>query len=63
MLEHLDDFLQELVQADRSRHTIRAYRQELSEFAGELTVADLRAHFAKLSHLAPATRARKQAAM
>ena len=63
MLEHLDDYLQELVQADRSRHTIRAYRQDLAEFAGELTVANLRSHFAGMTHLAASTRARKQAAV
>ncbi|HEY3331969.1 MAG TPA: tyrosine-type recombinase/integrase [Capsulimonadaceae bacterium] len=58
----LDQFLQEQANANRSPHTIRAYRSDLGAYNGEPTADSLRAYFASINHLAPATRSRKQAA-
>jgi integrase/recombinase XerD len=67
---HVADFLADLEQADRSPHTLRAYAADLRHFAAhhrgalaDVDAACLRAYFATLAGLAPATRARKQAAL
>ena len=64
------DFLADLEQAGRPSNTVRAYRSDLAAFAvyhaGPLravTPEVLRAYFATLAGLAPATRARKQASL
>jgi integrase/recombinase XerC/integrase/recombinase XerD len=64
------DFLVDLTAAGKSRHTVRGYRGDLAEFAehhdggpAEVTVTVLRGHFTALGDRAPATRARKQAAV
>ncbi len=66
----VSEFLAELEHANRSSHTLRAYRADLEAFGryhrGELdsiTPEVLRRYFATLSGLTPATRARKQAAL
>ncbi len=66
----VSEFLAELDHANRSRHTIRAYRADLGAFGryhrgGPESVSPdvLRRYFATLSGLTPATRARKQAAL
>ncbi len=64
------DFLADLAHANRSTHTRRAYTSDLAAFrayydgalAG-MTSDVLRRYFATLLDLAPATRARKQAAL
>jgi integrase/recombinase XerD len=64
------DFLDDLHGAGRSPHTVRGYRGDLAEFAQhyggpveQVDVAVLRAYFTAISDRAPATRARKQAAV
>lgn len=64
------DFLADLAHADRSAHTRANYRSDLAAFAryydgplSGVTTVVLRGHFATLSDLAPATRARRQAAL
>jgi site-specific recombinase XerD len=65
----VQEFLAELAHADRSRHTMRAYASDLAPLAGladaleQITPADLRQLAAEQSHLSPATRARRQAAL
>ncbi len=70
LARHVADFLADLEQADRSPHTRRAYAADLRHFAAhqrgalaDVDAAALRGYFATLVHLAPATRARKQAAL
>ena len=62
MASHIEEFLAELVQANRSVHTVRAYAADLRSFTGNFTVVTLREYFAQFAALAPSTRARKQAA-
>src|SRR5512135_553034 len=64
------DFLAELVHANRSRHTCRAYATDLAQFAafyrgsvGGITAEVIRSFGATLEQLCPASRARKQAAL
>jgi integrase/recombinase XerD len=64
------EYLADLAQANRSIHTVRAYRLDLQKLAafydGGLTgvTADiLRAFFATCAHLSPATRARTEASV
>jgi integrase/recombinase XerD len=66
----VDDFLADLAYTNRSAHTVRAYASDLAElvafFPGspQRLNADILRQFGKAhSHLAPATRARKQAAV
>jgi len=66
----IDDVLTDLVQSNRSIHTRRAYAADLTRFvscyggpANGITADVLRAFFASLAHLSPASRARKQAAL
>ncbi len=70
LARHVADFLADLEQAGRSPHTRRAYAADLRHFAAhhrgalaDVDAAALRAYFGGLAHLAPATRARKQAAL
>jgi integrase/recombinase XerD len=63
-------FLADLAHENRSLHTRRAYAADLARFcsfytgpAEGITADVLRAFFGTLSHLKPATRARKQAAL
>ena len=63
-------FLAELAHANRSPHTRRAYAADLAGFCSfyrgataDITPEVLRAFFATLTHLSPATRARRQAAL
>ncbi|MDA8333225.1 MAG: tyrosine-type recombinase/integrase [Candidatus Dormibacteraeota bacterium] len=63
-------FLADLGHANRSPATLRAYRGDLASFSqhfagelGEITPQALRSHFATLVHLAPATRARREASL
>jgi integrase/recombinase XerD len=63
-------FLADLAHAGRSAHTHRAYAADLAAFRAaydgpiaSITAETLRAYFATVAHLAPATRARKQAAL
>jgi integrase/recombinase XerD len=67
---HADDYLADLSHANRSPHTRRVYGADLVSFARfyhgpapEITPEVLRAFFATIAHLAPATRARKEAAI
>jgi integrase/recombinase XerD len=64
------DFLAELAQANRSRHTRRAYATDLAQFSafyrgpvGGITAEVIRTFGATLETLRPASRARKQAAL
>jgi integrase/recombinase XerD len=64
------DFLAELAQANRSRHTCRAYATDLAQFTayyrdpvGSITAEVIRGFGATLERLGPASRARKQAAL
>ena len=66
----IEAFLTELRHANRSAHTLRAYRTDLHEFAqfhrgplDQLDAQGLRAFFEQHFHLSPASRARKQAAV
>jgi len=64
------DFLTDMAHASRSVHTRRAYASDLGSFvrfhrgpASSITPEILRRFFATIAHLAPATRARKEAAI
>lgn len=66
----IEEFLADLLQANRSPETVRAYATDLGQFAafyhGQLsrvTPSILTAFWATQSHLSPASRARKQAAL
>ncbi len=66
----IDQFLADLQQADKSQHTVRAYRADLLALTAiapqaltQLNADHLRAFFTRQSHLKPTTRARKQAAV
>lgn len=66
----LDHFLRDLQNANRSPHTLRAYRSDLKAFVAHcpalfahIDATHLRAFFAQHDHLKPATRARKQTAV
>ena len=68
--EAINDFLKELQLANRSTHTVRAYRTDLNQltvfYNGETANLDtdtLRDFFTQHTTLSPATRARKQAAV
>jgi integrase/recombinase XerC/integrase/recombinase XerD len=70
LAEPVRDFLDDLRNARRSPHTVRGYRGDLAEFAAhhagdvdQVDVKALRAYFGALEDRAPATRARKQAAV
>ena len=64
------DFAAALIHRNRSAHTRRVYLADLQQFATfyhgqltDITAEDVRNFFATLTHLSPATRARKQAAL
>ncbi|MCA2226339.1 tyrosine-type recombinase/integrase [Nonomuraea aurantiaca] len=70
MAEPIAEFLTDLDNAARSRYTVRCYRGDLAQFArhhdGEVTAIDatvLRGFFTGIAGQAPATRARKRAAI
>jgi integrase/recombinase XerD len=70
LARHIDDFLADLVNANKPRNTIRAYRGGLIAFAahcdgqiGGLTAAPVRAFLGEIAGQAPATRKRKRAAV
>ena len=70
LARHIDDFLNDLANANKPRNTIRAYRGDLTAFAahhdGEiagLTAAPVRAFLAEIAGQAPSTRKRKRAAV
>lgn len=70
MAEPVDEFLTDLANAGRSRHTIRCYRGDLAAFARHypgpvttITASVLRGFFTSIAGQAPATRARKRAAI
>ena len=70
LLQALERFLLDLSNANKSPQTLRAYRTDLKRFAQavpddlhQLDVEHLRQFFAQHTHLKPATRARKQAAV
>ncbi len=66
----IGDFLADLTHANRAAGTVRAYRTDLASFARfhrgpleSVTAAVLRSYFTTQVHLAPATRARREAAL
>ena len=65
----VEAFLLDLAQAGRSAHTLRAYGGDLARLSvqaphlSDLTPVLLRAFFASMGHLAPTTRARRQASV
>jgi integrase/recombinase XerD len=68
--QHLEAFLQALEQSGKSRHTLINYRSDIRHFLGwfrvpltGLTPHELRTYFQTLSHLNPASLARKQASL
>lgn len=68
--EVIEAFLTDLTRQHRSYNTIRAYRCDLSDFArfhpgplGEVTASVLRCYLATLTGRAPATHARREAAL
>jgi integrase/recombinase XerD len=70
LARHIGDFLTDLSNANKSGHTVRAYRGDLIAFAGhhdgeigELTAAPIRAFLADIAGSSPATRKRKRAAV
>ena len=70
LVRHIDDFLTDLANANKSGHTVRAYRGDLIAFAayhdgeiGELTAVPIRAFLADIAASSPATRKRKRAAV
>ncbi len=70
LARYLDDFLADLANAGASRHTLRAYRGDLLQFAAhhdgeiaELTVVPVRAYLAGIAELTAASRKRKRAAV
>ncbi len=63
LARHLDDFLTDLANAEKSAHTRRAYRGDLIAFAAhhgeelaELTAAPVHVYLAGLTELSPASR-------
>jgi integrase/recombinase XerC/integrase/recombinase XerD len=67
---NLDDFLTDLASTGASRHTLRAYRGDLLQFAAhydgqiaDLTVVPVRAYLAGIAELTAASRKRKRAAV
>lgn len=70
LLDHIEDFLVDLGNANKPANTIRAYRGDLLAFAeyydGDLEVMDVvsvRQFLTDIAHQAPATRKRKRAAV
>ncbi|MEQ0560767.1 tyrosine-type recombinase/integrase [Amycolatopsis sp. NEAU-NG30] len=70
LARHIDDFLADLANTNASKHTIRAYRGDLIQFAAhfdgelaELTAKPVRAYLSDIAALAPSTRKRKRAAV
>jgi integrase/recombinase XerC/integrase/recombinase XerD len=70
LARYLDDFLADLANAGASRHTLRAYRGDLVQFAAhhdgeiaELTVVSVRAYLVGIAGLTAASRKRKRAAV
>ena len=70
LARHIGDFLTDLSNANKSGHTVRAYRGDLIAFAGhhdgeigELTAAPIRAFLADIADSSSATRKRKRAAV
>lgn len=66
----VEDFLVDLAQANRPRHTQRAYASDLRQFAhwhpgplATISTRCLREFFGSLAHLSVGTRARKQASL
>ncbi len=66
----VEAFLADLGHVNRSPATVRAYRSDLGSFSRhlgvgpeEITPQALRSYFATLAHLAPATRARREASL
>lgn len=66
----IEDFLADMLHANRSLETCRAYRTDLTQFASfhsgpldDVTPEMLRAFAVRYAHLTPASRARKQAAL
>jgi site-specific recombinase XerD len=65
----IDDFLADMQNANRSHHTCRAYKTDLTCFARfnanphtAFTIDGIRDYLSEAAHLKPTTRARKQAA-
>ena len=63
LARHIGEFLTDLTNTNASRHTLRAYRGDLTQFAahhdepvGALTATPVRAFLAEAAGLAPATR-------
>jgi site-specific recombinase XerD len=70
MVTIVEDFLSDLARAGKSAHTVRAYRGDLGDFArffagpiDQITAGVLRAYLGGLAGKAPATRARREAAL
>jgi len=68
--EVIEAFLADLARQDRPASTVRAYRSDLGDFArfhagslAEVTASVLRSYLATLTGRAPATRARREAAL
>jgi integrase/recombinase XerD len=66
----VEDFLTDLARAGKSPHTVRAYRSDLRDFGRfftepieRITAGVLRAYLGGLTDKAPATRARREAAL
>jgi integrase/recombinase XerD len=70
MVTIVEDFLADLARAGKSAHTVRAYRSDLRDFGRfftgpieRITTGVLRAYLRGLADKAPATRARREAAL
>jgi len=70
MVTTVEDFLTDLTRAGRSPNTVRAYRSDLADFdrffpgpIDQITAGVLRAYLGSLADKAPATRARREAAL
>ncbi len=70
MVTIVEDFLTDLTRAGRSANTVRAYRSDLADFdrffpgpIDQITAGVLRAYLGSLADKAPATRARREAAL
>jgi integrase/recombinase XerD len=70
MVTIVEDFLTDLARAGKSAHTVRAYRSDLRDFTRfftgpieRITAGVLRAYLGGLADKAPATRARREAAL
>jgi site-specific recombinase XerD len=70
MVTIVEDFLADLARAGKSAHTVRAYRGDLRDFGRfftgpieRITTGVLRAYLRGLADKAPATRARREAAL